>query len=257
VKFANAELDERRKELEEQTAELTKVNADKDKFFSIVAHDLRGPFQPLLGLSEFLAETAHNALPEDIQTMSDSIHRSAKNVYNLLENLLQWSRLQRGRIEHRPVRLNLMQVVELNVDLLTVNAMNKKVVLTNEVDSEVFVHADRNMLDTVIRNLISNALKFTPSGGKVSISTKTTDLESGSPLIEVSVADTGIGMNEEDVKKLFKIEVHHTTRGTQDERGSGLGLIICQEMVEKNGGRIWIESEEEKGTVVKFTVPLG
>ncbi len=270
VQFANAELNERTEELEEaieQTelalreqqraeealqvanTELLKMNADKDKFFSIVAHDLRGPFQPLLGLSKFMVESAQDLSPADVEEMSGSIYRSAKNVYNLLENLLEWSRLQRGRIEYQPTKLNLWQLAEQNVDLLAVNAENKGVVLKNEIPTDIFVYADANMLDTVIRNLISNALKFTPKDERVTLGAELRD-----NLVEVWVMDTGIGISQENVNKLFKIEVHHTTRGTKNEQGSGLGLIICKEMVEKNGGRIWIESELGKGTTVKFTV---
>ncbi len=253
--------------LEKQSRELAKLNADKDKFFSIVAHDLRGPFQPLMGLARLLSKMAGRFGPDDLQEMGDGIYRSAKNVYNLLENLLQWSRMQRGRMEYHATTFNLKTVAEQNVELLTENAMSKGVILRNRVGN-VFVRADEYMLNTVLRNLISNALKFTPQGGRVAVFArkyegKVTDddlsLILGVPemaLAEVAVADTGVGMSQEDVDKLFRMEVHHTTAGTADERGSGLGLIICQEMVVKNGGEIWVESELGKGTTIKFTLPL-
>ncbi len=266
--------------LEKQARELAKLNADKDKFFSIVAHDLRGPFQPLMGLARLLSKMAGRFGPDDLQEMGDSIYRSAKNVYNLLENLLQWSRMQRGRMEYQPNTLNLKTIGEQNITLLTEIATSKGVTLRNRV-GDVFVRADEFMLDTVFRNLISNALKFTSQGGRVTIFAKPCkeiegdksfvvinepaihELETTSSCpptevkyMEIAVVDTGVGISQEDIDKLFKIEVHHTTAGTADERGTGLGLIICQEMVEKNGGHIWIESEEGKGTAIKFTVPL-
>jgi signal transduction histidine kinase len=137
-------------------------------------------------------------------------------------------------------------------------ALNKQIRLEQRIDGELFIHADANMIDTVIRNLTSNALKFTPEAGQVTLSARRNGISSdseGTGWVEVSVKDTGVGISQEDIDKLFKIEVHHTTHGTAKEQGTGLGLILCQEMVEKNGGRIWVESELGKGTTVKFTVP--
>ncbi len=252
-------------ELTELTQSLQKANADKDKFFSIVAHDLKGPFMPLLGNLEFLIEMAETSPPLETKKMGESAYLSAKNVYNLLENLLQWARLEQGRMEHQPVIFNLRLIAEQVIDLLEANAVAKGLVLQNNVPPGVLVYADENMLSTVVRNLTSNALKFTSRGGQVTISSQMpavmsqkTDslLPTSYSLVEVSVTDTGVGVSQTDAAKLFKIEVHHSTIGTAKEKGTGLGLIICKEMVEKNGGQIWVESEVGKGTAVKFTVPL-
>ncbi len=236
-----------------------KANADKDKFFSIVAHDVKGPFMPLLGMSELLAMTADTLLPKEVREMGLTIHQSAKNVYNLLENLLQWSRMQMGRIEYRPIKLDLFQVVEQTIELLMTNALSKGIFLQNRVMEGLFVYADENMLNVVVRNLTSNALKFTPHSGQVivaaGIKEQRTDTQN-QKFIEVAISDTGVGMKEADIAKLFRIEVHHSTVGTNREKGTGLGLIICKEMVEKNGGQIWVESGKGQGTTVKFTVPL-
>ncbi len=276
IAIRNARLYELEKKLrqveEERARDLAELNASKDKFFSIVAHDLKGPFQPLLGLAEFLQMVAETAPPAEILEMSETIYRSAKNVYNLLENLLEWARMQMGRIAYQPTKLNLREIVEQTTNLLA----EKDIVLQNNVPDELFVDADENMLDMVIRNLIGNALKFTPSGGRVSVEVRDFELEDNQKsltpqaggnghlqnapltahLVEISVSDTGVGMSQKDMDKLFRIEVHHSTTGTAQEQGTGLGLIISKEMVQKNGGRIWVESELGKGTTMKFTMPL-
>jgi len=253
--------------------QLAKSNADKDKFFSIVAHDLRGPFLPLLGNLELMTEMTEDLTPQDVLEMSAAAHRSARRVYELLENLLHWARLQMGRMEYQPEQLALHDLTQQTVHVLSEVAESKGIRLLNEVPSEVMVFADSNMLDTVIRNLTNNALKFTSKGGQVTISTQLRirnyelGIESEESLIpnsqfvipnyiEVSIADTGVGMSEIMRQKLFKIDEHITTMGTGKETGTGLGLIICQEMVVKSGGRIWVESELGVGTTVRFTVPL-
>ncbi len=242
------------KNLQKANRELTELNASKDKFFSIVAHDLRSPFMPLLGNSELLSILADTAPRTEIKEMSAGIHHTAKNVYNLLENLLQWSRMQREQMEYQADKLELEQIVQQNVKLLAENAVTKDINLQSRIVEGLAVYADENMLNTVIRNLVSNALKFTSRGGQVTISTR---VEQTAPdFAEISVMDTGVGISEADLQKLFTLEVHHTTKGTNQEDGTGLGLIICQEMVEKNGGQIWVESKLGQGTTLKFTVPL-
>ncbi len=246
--------------LQSANEELNRANANKDKFFSIIAHDLKGPFQPLLGMSELLAFMTEEIHPVELRDRIEEagalIHRSAKNVYNLLENLLQWSQIQMNRIEYKPDNLDLTRMVQGNIQLLVTNATNKDIMLQNNVSQELFVYVDENMISTVIRNLISNALKFTPLGGQVTIKAEVRNQPSPPNLVEIAVIDTGVGIKEENLNKLFKIEVHHSTVGTAREQGTGLGLIICKEMVEKNGGKIWVESEFGKGTTIKFTVPL-
>ncbi|MGB0383553.1 MAG: ATP-binding protein [Ardenticatenaceae bacterium] len=245
--------------LEKQAQQLAKLNADKDKFFSIMAHDLKGPFQPLLGYSQLMALMAETMSPAEITQMSEKILSSAKTVYGLLENLLEWSRMQLGQMRYQPQDVSLKELIDDNLRLLAENAVKKEITLQSEVNEHLEVYADRHMLDTVIRNLISNALKFTPSGGKVTISAREDKRQHPSGLerwMEVSVVDTGIGISQTDLKMLFKLDSHHTTPGTAEEQGTGLGLIICKEMVEKNGGQIWIESQLEQGTTVRFSVPV-
>lgn len=255
-----------------QLTNLRELNASKDKFFSIVSHDLRSPFGPLLGMTELLSEIADTLPPDDLKDMTATIHKSARNVFNLLENLLQWSTLQRGKMPCHPSQCDLREVADGTVELLRGNSQAKGVVLGNAVPAGLFVWADENMLATVIRNLTSNALKFTPADGQVTIAARLIKMVSDSSaeqvsaempdpspviaLVEVAISDTGLGMNQETVDKLFNIDVHHTTLGTAQEKGTGLGLIICQEMVQKNGGKIWVESELGQGTTVKFTIPL-
>ncbi len=241
-------------QLAEANKTLSKLNASKDKFFSIVAHDLRGPFHPLLGMSELLFTLADTAPRSEMKEMGDGIHRTLKSVYNLLENLLQWSQLERGRMQYRPDGLDLKRIVAPIIELFAENTATKGINLQSAVIEGIFVYVDKNMLDTVIRNLISNALKFTPPNGQITISARPGNLSS--EFVQVSVADTGVGISQEDLTKLFNLEIHHTTAGTAHEKGTGLGLILCQEMIEKNGGKIWIESKLGQGTTIKFTIPL-
>ncbi len=259
IAIRNAQLYARQRNLrhmEEQKAhELARLNADKDRLFSIVAHDLRGPFQPVLGFSKLLPRLVEqpDIEQEALVETAQSIYRSANNVHNLLENLLQWARTQLGHIEYQPETLELHQLVEKTFQLLSDVAANKNIHLSHTIPPDTLVYADENMLEAVIRNLTSNALKFTPSGGQVTISTR----PAGPAYLEISVADTGVGIEPEDLDKLFQVSTIHSTKGTDKEQGTGLGLIICQEMVEKNAGRIWIESEVGQGTTVKFTIPIG
>ena len=251
IRNANLYQSKRLHQIEKERSEyLAELNTSKDKFFSIVAHDLRGPFQPLLGISEMMMMMAEQFPPDEIKQMSEHIYHSAKNIYNLLENLLEWSRMQMGRIEYTPVQINLDQMINKQIELLANNANVKGIKLQNRLAENIQVYADKNMLDTVLRNLISNALKFTPEGGNVIIS-----VQHNTDFVEVAVSDTGVGISQANIGKLFNIDMSHTTTGTHDEKGTGLGLLICKEMVEKNQGNIMIESVLDKGTTVKFTVP--
>lgn len=243
---------EQAKRLESQAAELMALNASKDKFFSIMAHDLKSPFQPLLGMAELQVLMADTLTPQNVAEMGQTIYQSAKNIYNLLENLLQWSRIQMERIEYYPKSLDLKDMVETTVQLLTPNATSKNITLQNNIGA-FSVYADEQMLDLVIRNLTSNALKFTPTGGLIEFSARE---EIENRLVEVAISDNGVGISPEHMAKLFHLDMHHSTVGTAKEHGTGLGLLLCKEMVEKNGGQIWIESAWGKGTTVKFTMPL-
>ncbi|MCG8425374.1 MAG: hybrid sensor histidine kinase/response regulator [Proteobacteria bacterium] len=272
--------------LKRANRKLQLLNASKDKFFSIVSHDLRTPFNALLGSAELMRATAHseNSSPEELQELADMICGSAQAAYQLLENLLAWSRLQRGLMVYRPECLELRPLAQKTVDVLREAASQKQIELINSVEGEVSVYADPNMLDTVIRNLTSNALKFTDKGGRViisaiahagdrksghpdappganSVSHATPDspqdsvATGGGPFLEISISDNGVGMSEQDLSRLFRIDIPHRTIGTAKERGSGLGLILCKDMVERQGGKLWLESELEQGTTAHFTIP--
>jgi len=235
-----------------------KINADKDKFFSIMSHDLRGPFTSLLGNAQLMVSTADELSADDVRHMSNAILKGARSALSLLDNLLTWSRMQRCAIEFFPQQLPLNMLAQKTIDLLEQVAADKDIDLENAIDDDLVAFADKNMVDTVIRNLTSNALKFTPCGGSVTILTQQQNPSNGknSKLVQISVVDTGVGMNPDDMDKLFRLDTNHSTLGTEKEQGTGLGLIICKEMVERNGGQIWMESERGKGTKVQFTLPI-
>jgi signal transduction histidine kinase len=264
IAVRNAQLYESERKLRQFEAnrarDLAELNASKDKFFSIVAHDLRGPFTPVLGNAQLLMEMWEHFSQEETQRMLEDIHRSGKQILALLENLLQWARLQMGRMDYSPQRVELRGMVEQTTELLASNAASKDITLLNEIPLTMLVKADMHMLDMIIRNLASNALKFTRQGGKVTISAfvvpKSSDTTNGD-FVEISVSDTGVGISRENISKLFKIGINHSTSGTAHEKGTGLGLIMCKEMIEIHDGRIWVESDLGKGTTVKFTVPVG
>jgi signal transduction histidine kinase len=224
----------------------------------IISHDLRSPFNILLGNTEFMVMQIEQLTKDDLKAMAANIHNSTRSTYDLLQNLLTWSQLQLQRIEFSPGPVDLHELVEKTITLLQDIALSKRIKLLNTIEAGTCAYADGHMVATVIRNLTVNALKFTAKEGQVTISsqchqqpTRNSDVD----WFEVAVTDTGIGISQKDLEKLFRIDVHHTTTGTAQESGTGLGLILCQEMVEKNGGRIWIESEQNQGTTVTFTIP--
>jgi PAS domain S-box-containing protein len=241
------------KEVEEKLykvlEELKDLNKTKDKFFSIIAHDMRSPFVGLMGYSEILSSEYSTLSEEEKISFIKSIDELSHNAYSLLENLLEWSRIQTGRINYNPIDLKLHEELIPTVSLLTQTAKNKNILLDCFVDDDISVKADRNMLQTIIRNLVANAIKFTRSGGKVTISSRTVN-----DFIELSINDTGIGIRKEDLKNLFMVDKSISTKGTANEEGSGLGLILCKEMVQMHGGNIWVESELGKGTTFLFTL---
>jgi two-component system sensor histidine kinase/response regulator len=239
------------KQLQEKNRELRELNASKDKFFSIIAHDLRNPFAALLGFTRMAAEGLQNWSRDEIQRMVEDLGNSAETLYELLENLLNWSRLQRGVMEYFPDLVDIAYTVERNMELFATIARQKKITLTSSLEPEIFVFADGKMIDTVIRNLLSNALKFTNAGGNIEISAAYDDSE-----ITIAVADTGVGIPEADLPKLFQLDVKYSNVGTAGEQGTGLGLLLCRDLIEKNQGTIWVESTIGVGTTFKFTLPL-
>lgn len=229
---------------------LRDTNAAKDKFFSIIAHDLRSPFSSLLSFSEFLSEDIEELPKSDVKLFADKIHEAAKGVFTLLENLLQWSRIQSGKMPFHPVTFNVSKKIIQVIDLLSNNADRKKIKIINVADKNASVFADEDMIFSVLQNLLSNAIKFTRQEGTITFQSAEKESE-----IEISVADNGVGIKEEDLKKLFRIDTHHTTYGTNDEKGSGLGLILCKEMIELNRGKIRAASKLNEGTTFFFTLP--
>jgi two-component system sensor histidine kinase/response regulator len=243
----NANLE---KKVELRTRELKELNATKDKFFSIIAHDLKNPFNTLLGFSELLITNINEYDRGRIQEFINIIFQTSKNAYLLLENLLEWSRSQTGRLEMTPSDIEITALVDDNIDLIYNNASNKKLELNNRIDKKVKAYADSNMIHTIIRNLLSNAIKYTAQGGKIEITSKTED-----NYVEVTVSDTGVGIKKENIGKLFRIDENFSTKGTNDETGTGLGLILCKEFVKKNGGDIWVTSTPGKGSSFTFKLP--
>ena len=234
-----------------QKKELQRINAEKDRFFSIIAHDLRGPFSSFLGVTQLLDEKLSELTKEDIQDFAASMRISATNLFSLLENLLQWAKIKQGLIPFEPTNMLLFKIAEESIVNVHEPAKNKGIEIINNIRNDVEVYADKNMLQTVIRNLVSNAIKFTPKGGKISINAKAGEDKTA----EISVKDSGIGMNQTMVDNLFRLDVRTNRPGTEGEASTGLGLILCKDFIEKQGGKIWVESEEGKGSVFCFTIP--
>ncbi len=232
--------------------ELKKLNASKDTFFSIIAHDLRGPFSGFLGLSELLLEEYEDLSQEEVTQIADSMNKAAKRLFSFLENLLEWSRTQMGRVEFYPNKLDISETITRVFSLFSVTAEDKKIKTINNISKGTFIFADNNMLNTILRNLISNALKFTKIGGEIVVSMDKQDDD----FLIISVADNGVGMNDDAKEKIFRLDTKHSTPGTANEQGSGLGLLLCKDLVEKHNGSIWVDSEVDKGTTFTFTLPL-
>ncbi len=237
--------------LQNTNVQLQELNASKDKFFSIISHDLKGSFKIVLGYSQLIAEQFEQYSHDEIKIYAGKLRESAERLYALLENLLTWSRIQRGVIEYTPEIIDMSELAEENMDLFLAKAEHKQITLRNAVGTDKQVRADYNMVSTILRNLVSNALKFTPSAGWIEVSTR-----SNGTCLEVAVSDTGTGISDDDIPKLFRIDAQYTNVGTDGEKGTGLGLSLCQDLVEKNGGEIWVESEPGKGTTFSFTLPF-
>lgn len=233
-----------------KNGELLKLNAEKDKFFSIIAHDLRSPFNTFLGLTKMIAESDSLMDLDKIKEIAKMMKNSATNLYSLLENLLEWAQSQKGETSFSPSSLGLTQVIEKNAALIKESASKKEIKITYEIPEDLVVFADDNMLGCIIRNLCFNAVKFTPKGGKISLAARTISGDK----VEISVTDSGIGMKQEILTNLFKSGNATSRKGTAGEPSTGLGLILCEEFAEKNGGKIWVESEEGKGSTFYFTL---
>jgi signal transduction histidine kinase/ligand-binding sensor domain-containing protein len=240
---------EQTEQLRKTNEQLSLLNATKDKFFSIIAHDLRNPFNVLMGLSEIMYK-GNNLSAEKMKKYSEIIYVSSKSGYNLLENLLQWSRSQTGNITFEPTIINLQNIAEETIELLEGAAERKNLTINQEIGPEITAFADEIMIQTILRNLISNAIKFSNENGIITISAVNTN-----NLIEICVEDNGIGISEDALNKLFKVDTTISTKGTLNETGTGLGLLLCKEFVDKHNGRLWVESQVKVGSKFKFTIP--
>ena len=243
-------------QFEAYTMQLQELIETRDKIYSIVAHDLRSSFSSILGLSELLTEDWASIEDSRKQIFAKNIFIAADGSYKLLQNLLDWSKNQSGIMEYEPVSFDMCGVINEIISLYRIQSLQKNISVTSEVPSPTFVYADVNMVQSILRNLISNAIKFTPVNGKVWVSfcePATDDIEK---MMCFSVHDNGVGISKKRLQHFFDSKINSTTMGTAHEQGTGLGILICKEMAERNGGKLWVESEEGAGSTFSFTVPL-
>jgi signal transduction histidine kinase len=229
---------------------ISDINNQKDKFFSIIAHDLRGPFNGFLGLTELMAEDIDTLSTEDIKFAAVNMKSSAQNLFNLLENLLEWSRMEQNLIPFDPKELVLQSILSHSILTLYDSAHKKEISINTDIENVKIVFADKNMFQAIIRNIVFNAIKFTPKNGTISIQTK----EDATNTI-ITVIDNGIGMSPNIAENLFKLDIQNNRIGTEEEPSTGLGLILCKEYIEKHNGKIWIESDVGKGTAFHISFP--
>ncbi|MFP4369268.1 MAG: ATP-binding protein [Candidatus Kapaibacterium sp.] len=247
----NRQLNEANQKLKEYGDNLQTLNDTKDRFFSIIAHDLKNPLGAFINIAEVLKNDYKDFSHEEMDDFLDELHTSSKRLYELLNNLLIWSRSQTGRIEYRPENVNVYNITANVLDVLKMNIKTKKIDIENKLPEDAYAYADPNMISTVMRNLISNAVKFTGEGGKVIIG----QTQKNGNKLGLCVQDTGVGISEEDLAKLFRLDKTHTTDGTNQEKGTGLGLILCKEFIEKHDGEIKVESTPGKGSSFCFELP--
>ena len=243
------DIKHREKKIIEYSEELKESNATKDKFFSIIAHDLKSPFHGLLGLSRMIFEEYDSMDDNEVKSSLEILKDSTENTYKLIENLLDWSRLQTGRMKFQPAIQNMFMTLEDTRMLLNQNARMKDIAIRNKVAHTSSIWGDSNMLKSLLQNIMTNAIKFTPNGGVIEFTEK--DL---GEMNQYTISDTGVGIDPEDIDKLFRLDVSFSTRGTLNEKGTGLGLALCKEIINIHGGEIKIESEKGKGTKIIFTL---
>jgi PAS domain S-box-containing protein len=256
---------ESEEKLKKFNAELKELNQSKDKFFSIVAHDLRSPFQGMLGFTDLILDELDLLSKEEIREYVQKVHDSSYSTFTLLENLLNWSRLQTGRLQYKPTDFNITDEISAIISLLASNAQSKNINLINNISNEYIVNADQQMVHSMLLNLTTNAIKFSFNGGTVTFSAKVVSTcEPGEPnheycdndSLEISISDNGVGISEEDRLKLFRLDGQFSLLGTANEQGAGLGLILVKEMTEKQGGKLKVSSELNKGSVFSFTLNM-
>jgi PAS domain S-box-containing protein len=243
-------LKEIENKLQERNEELLILNKEKDKFLSIIAHDLKSPFQGFIGITEIMANEINTFTTEELSEIAINLEKSAKDLFGLIENLLEWAQMQKGDINYVPQEFDLFNIAQNGIEIMKYRAMQKEIKLINEVSQNQKVFADEKMVNTIFRNLLSNAIKFTKKEGKIIVRSKKLDNNK----VEISVCDTGIGIAENDLKKLFRIDEKLNHLGTEGETSTGLGLLLCKGFVEKNKGDIWVESLENIGSTFYFTL---
>jgi two-component system, sensor histidine kinase and response regulator len=231
---------------------LEKLNAEKDKFFSIIAHDLRSPFAGCIGLTEILATSVENMSNEDIAEYAQTLNETASQINKLLENLLEWARMQMGLIGYNPENENFIEMIANTISLYEKAAKDKKIHFHQQLPENLKVYADTNMVNSIMRNLLSNAVKFTHPKGNIKIEAQAT----GNDMIEIQVSDSGIGIPKDLQSKLFRLDQKVSRPGTSGEESTGLGLLLCRDLVQKSGGTFSLESKEGQGSTFKFTLPL-
>lgn len=251
IQFQAKELSKLVQNLEKKNEELSELNTMKNKFFSIIAHDVRNPFSGILGLSEILMEDFDSLEKEEMRKIVGLINNSTNKCFKLLENLLQWAKSQLNNIEINPNKNKLSPLIEKIFDVYQLQSENKKITLNSKIKEDTSYYADENLVDLIIRNLVNNAVKFTRENGSITVSSSIqTDM------LLISIADTGMGMPPEILNSLFKIGSNVTRKGSNKEDGTGLGLLVCYEFIKKSGGNISVQSEEGKGSVFTFSLPL-
>jgi signal transduction histidine kinase len=254
LKILNENLNQQKEEIQTFADELEKANNTKDKFFSIIAHDLKSPFNTMLGFSQLLIEDFDKQEKDEQKKFISYIYESTKNTFTLLENLLLWARSQRGHIKFNPKKENLNLLINETISVVKQMALKKSIIINNEVSKDIFLLADKNMLSTVIRNLLSNAIKFTPKKGNINIKVDIIENEKNEKIAKVIIEDNGVGISLKKQANLFSASEKTSTKGTENETGTGLGLILCKEFIEIHKGKIWVESEDKKGSKFIFTL---
>jgi signal transduction histidine kinase len=251
LEFNNYQVHKMKDEIHEQSDKLKQLNSTKDKFFSIIAHDLKNPFNSITGFTDLMIENNDEYDETKRLKFLKIIKGSTAKVSSLLDNLLIWANSQSGKLKFCPNNINLAQQVTNVVSFLEIQAINKDIAISNTVDKTIFVKADWNMLDTILRNLISNAIKFTEPRGEIQIYTSLKN-----DFAEITIKDNGVGILDAEMATIFNINEISSSMGTSNEQGSGLGLILCKDFVESHGGKIWVESVANKGSEFKFTLPI-
>jgi len=238
-------------EIKDNELRLIELNASKDKFFSIIAHDLKSPFNSIIGFSELLIETVNEKKFSKVDEIAAIIHNSSSMAMELLANLLTWSQMETGKMTFNPENFDMSEILSDTISLIQPTADQKSIQIESRVSPETKVFADKKMINTVLRNLVSNAIKFTDAGGIIEISSEISADE-----VVFTVKDNGVGIPEDRTGKLFTISENISTPGTRQEKGTGLGLMLCKEFIDKNNGKIWVESIVEKGSAFSFSLPV-